>query len=267
MHGKEAVIAPLLTEALGVEMIVPPSFNTDQFGTFSGETERTGTPLETALLKCKAAMQVTGCDLAIASEGSFGPHPFIGFVTANEELLVLLDEKNKITIAAKELSTATNFNGGLFTTWHQVQEFAISCQFPSHALLLKIAKDDYTFIQKGIHDWKELEQQVSEFLTTHQQVYVETDMRAMHNPSRQLVIAAATKKLIQKINQVCTHCGTPGFDVTEVISGLPCELCGTPTRTTKAFRYVCHVCSFEKTESFPHGKVTEDPMYCDICNP
>jgi hypothetical protein len=37
LHGKEKVIAPLLEHALGVKIIVPEKFDTDQYGTFSGE--------------------------------------------------------------------------------------------------------------------------------------------------------------------------------------------------------------------------------------
>ncbi|MFX5009088.1 DUF6671 family protein, partial [Acinetobacter baumannii] len=83
----------LLEEALGVTCIIPAEFNSDIFGTFSGEIERELNPLETARKKCYAAMELTGCYLAIASEGSFGAHPIIGFVPADEELLVLIDRK------------------------------------------------------------------------------------------------------------------------------------------------------------------------------
>ena len=72
MHGKEQVIAPVLQEALGVEMILTGSLNTDTFGTFSGEIPRELSPEAAALAKCNLAMQLTGCDLAVASEGSFG---------------------------------------------------------------------------------------------------------------------------------------------------------------------------------------------------
>jgi hypothetical protein len=74
-HNKERVIAPLFEKALGVTCIVPDNFDTDLLGTFSGEVEREQDPLSTARRKCLLAMQQANCDLAIASEGSFGPHP------------------------------------------------------------------------------------------------------------------------------------------------------------------------------------------------
>ena len=60
-HQKEKVIAPALEAALGVRCIVPDQFDSDRFGTFSGEIPRIKTPLETARDKCIAAMQQSGC--------------------------------------------------------------------------------------------------------------------------------------------------------------------------------------------------------------
>jgi hypothetical protein len=45
--------------------------------------------------------------------------------------------------------------------------------------------------------------------------YVETDMRAMYNPSRMTVIQNATKKLVEKINSCCPNCNIPGFGITD----------------------------------------------------
>ena len=51
MRGEERAISPLLTEALGLDCIVLTSFDTDRFGTFTREIERTGTQLDAALGK------------------------------------------------------------------------------------------------------------------------------------------------------------------------------------------------------------------------
>lgn len=95
-HQKEAVIAPPIEKSLGVNCFVAKDFDTDQYGTFSGEIDRKLSPLDTARLKCYAAMKANTCDLAIASEGSFGPHPSMFFVPADDELLVLIDKKNEL---------------------------------------------------------------------------------------------------------------------------------------------------------------------------
>ena len=44
--------------------------DTDVFGTFAGEVERVGTPLETAVEKAQLGIKTTGNPFAIASEGS-----------------------------------------------------------------------------------------------------------------------------------------------------------------------------------------------------
>jgi hypothetical protein len=89
----------------------------------------------------------------------------------------------------------------------------------------------------------------------------------MHNPTRMNVIAKATEKLLNKIKSNCPQCKTPGFGVTDIKSGLPCALCNFPTKSTLSFVYVCKKCAFEKEEKYPHGKLKEDAMYCDVCNP
>ncbi len=267
MHGKEQVLAPLLMEALDVEVILPPQLNTDAFGTFTGEVERTLAPLDAAIIKCKTAMQQTGCDIAVANEGSFGPHPFIGFISSDEELVVLVDAKNNLQIAAKELSTETNFDGKKCISFDEVKIFAEQVQFPSHGLILRKNKEAASPIIKGITDWDVLEKESRSFIQTYGAVYAETDMRALYNPSRLQVIEAAAQKLITKLFSVCKHCHAPGFDVVDFVSGLPCSNCGTPTRSTLAHVYRCTNCGFEERKNFPYGKATEDPMYCDVCNP
>lgn len=83
-HQKEQVLSPLLSHSLGVHVIVPNNLDTDLLGTFSGEVERKHDPITTARLKCQWAMDLTNCDLAVASEGSFGSHPAAFFLPANE---------------------------------------------------------------------------------------------------------------------------------------------------------------------------------------
>jgi hypothetical protein len=104
-------------------------------------------------------------------------------------------------------------------------------------------------------------------LQKNQSVYLETDMRAMHNPTRMKVIEKACETLIEKLFSCCPVCKTPGFDVTQVIAGLLCSWCKRPTRSTAAHIYTCHHCFFEQEKKFPHNKTAEDPMYCDFCNP
>jgi hypothetical protein len=267
MHSKEQVMAPLLQQYLGVQVVVPANFNTDQFGTFSGEIEREGTPYETALRKCIHACQLTGHSLAVASEGSFGPHPQLGFIPADDELVLLYDAHNQLEISARELTTATNFAGRQISSVREAQQFATAAGFPQHALILRAHEHDTHHVQKGITEMRTLLSAVEKRLEAHDSVYITTDMRAMYNPTRMQAIEKATRKLIEKANECCPACTTPGYTVTNYHTGLPCSLCGAPTRSVLSVVYTCSKCKHTDTVKYPKGKTNEDPMYCDWCNP
>lgn len=266
-HKKEKVIASQVEKSLNLECFVPEKFDTDTLGTFTGEVERKDDPLSTAKYKCLKALELYNCDLGIASEGSFGPHPSLFFVSANEEILIFIDKQNELEIIARELSTETNFDGKEIQTEDQLISFAERVQFPSHALILCRSKTDKTEIIKGITDWDHLKNAFHQILKRNGSVYVETDMRAMYNPTRMKVIERATQKLINKIRSRCPECNTPGFGVTQAKAGLPCKWCHSPTRSTLSYLYKCQKCAFTKEELYPHESTSEDPMYCDICNP
>jgi hypothetical protein len=267
MHQKEQVIAPILASKLGVNCIVDTTINTDLFGTFSGEKERLNSVLDTLRAKCKHALKATNAELAIASEGSFGSHPYSFFSSVNEEFLMFIDPKNKLEIVEKVLSLETNLNGAYVTSENELLEFALRCKFPSHGLIIKDHDKNYQFIQKGICSKKDLLKQYRKCMITYGFVYVETDMRAMYNPTRMTIIQRATQKLVDKITTSCTVCGTPGFGIVDVVEGLPCEYCNAPTKSILYQIYQCSSCSHTKKMIYPSGNFFEDPMYSDTCNP
>lgn len=266
-HQKEKVIAPIFEKELGVKCIVSQQFDTDILGTFTGEVDRENDPLTTVKEKCKVAMNLENCDLAIASEGSFGAHPNIFFASADEEFLVFLDHKNNLEIVAREISLETNFAGSEVTTKEELFIFATKAGFPQHGLILRKDAHDATHIVKGITDEALLLNSFKELQKLYGKAFVETDMRAMYNPTRMSVIEKTAKRLMEKIKCRCPDCKTPGFDVTETVRGLPCESCGFPTKATLSYIYSCKKCDFKKEEKYPHQKKHEDPMYCDFCNP
>lgn len=266
-HEKEKVITPLLEKELGVHCFVSKNFDSDVLGTFTGEIERKDDPVTTARNKCLLALELTDCDIAIASEGSFGSHPSIFFAHADDEIVLLLDKKNNLEIVARELSLETNFSGAEIKNEIQLSEFAEKVNFPSHGLIVRKTKDDCTEIEKGITDWDSLNRIFHKFIQRFGMAYIETDMRAMYNPTRMKVIEKATIKLVAKIQSCCPECHTPGFGITDGKPGLPCALCNCPTRSTLSYSYTCQKCSFTKEEKYPNKKLTEDPMYCDFCNP
>jgi len=131
-HEKEKVIAPIIEKELGVKCFVSSNFDTDELGTFTGEVERKDDPITTARNKCMLAMELANCDMAIASEGSFGPHPSIFFVPADDEFLLFIDKKNELEIIVRELSTETNFNAAEIKSEKALKEYANAAYFPSH---------------------------------------------------------------------------------------------------------------------------------------
>ncbi len=266
-HQKEVAIAPVLEAGLGVQCMVPADLDTDSLGTFTGEVERSDDPVTTARKKCHLALEVTGCDLGVASEGSFGPHPSMFFIPADDEILVFVDSRNGLELVVRELSTQTNFAGAEIRSENELKEFAERALFPAHGLILRKSPKDPEAIVKGIRDWSHLKSEFHAFLDQYGSAYVETDMRAMHNPSRMKVIADAAQKLTLRLRTTCPACETPGFGVSEAKKGLPCALCQYPTRSVLSYIHTCLKCSYTKEEMFPKGIREEDPMYCDVCNP
>jgi hypothetical protein len=267
MHGKENVIAPILQNGIGVQCFVPNNFDTDFLGTFSGEIQRASSSLETVRKKCLTAMSSYNCDLGIASEGSFGSHPSIFFANADEEILIYIDKKNDLEIIAREISLDTNFNASVIASYEELVEFANKVDFPSHALILRNAENDYSEIIKGINTWEELNKAYLRLKKKLGTFYVETDMRAMYNPSRMKLIKDVAIKLLDKIKSHCPECSTPGFSVTSAKLGLKCSLCGCETRSVLAHIYSCNKCDYVNEKIYPKGKKFEDPTYCDYCNP
>lgn len=268
MHGKEKVIAPILEKELGVKVILPQNFDSDQFGTFTGDKARTGNQLEAARLKVQAAMKLTGADIGIASEGSFGAHPSIPFIQSNLELVLLLDVKNNLEIRGHHRSSDTNMSGQHVSSAKEALEFAKRTGFPEHAVVVRKSEKNNSSLQKGIRSEDELIRHVKSLLGGFftKKVYIETDMRAHMNPTRMEKIAHATSDLVANINSTCPDCESPGFVISDVKTGLVCGQCKMPTESPSAYIWKCQKCDTEKT--IPReNKSCEDPAMCSRCNP
>jgi len=271
MHKKEDAIAPILESELGVQARVPNNFNTDIFGTFTRDIARPADQIATARLKAKKALEITGETVAIASEGSFAPHPDLPFIASNREIVVFIDLLHELEIIGQEISTETNFNSQSVRTIEEAELFARKIGFPEHGLVVmldaKSSNSDEIF--KGITTEEQLRESVTFALSKSSigTVHIETDMRALYNPTRMQNIAKATRNLINKISQICPNCTCPGFDVIEQRRGLPCGLCRLPTSAIRSIIYQCQKCSFQQEKLFPHGVTTADPAQCMYCNP
>lgn len=271
MHKKEEVISPILARELGINAIVTSDFDTDKFGTFTRETKRRGTQIEAAKFKAEEALNITGETLAISSEGTFGPHPFVPYLSCNREIVMLIDKKHDLEIIGEEFSTETNHSHQIVKSVEAAFEFAQKVGFPEHGLVVMFEETpkDSSEVIKGITTQEKLEEAVSLFLkkSPNGKVHIETDMRALYNPTRMKNIGKATLNLVEKINSLCPKCDCPGFSVTDRKPGLPCGLCNMPTQLTLAVVYQCQKCGFQKDMFFPDGIKQADPAQCMYCNP
>lgn len=268
MHGKEKVMAPLLERELGLNIVLPPDFNSDQFGTFSGEIERTGNQLEAARHKARAAMKLMNLDLGIASEGSFGSDPHIPFIQSNLELVVLIDDTHNIEITGQNRTPETNMAGQYVSSVTEALDFAKKIGFPEHGILIRKKEGGNNSLHKGITTEEELKQHVNKLLKSFftKKIYLETDMRAHMNPTRIQNIKIATENLIENAKSKCPNCETPGFCVTDIRRGLPCCRCALPTESPLASIKKCQRCAIEVEVPIEHTQC-EDPSLCERCNP
>lgn len=269
MHRKEHAIAPLLEQELGLQITVPPDLDTDVFGTFTRDIKRLGTQIEAARAKAVKAIELTGEPLALASEGSFGPHPAVPFLATNCEIVLLLEPSQGLELVGQAISTDTNYSHQRVESWEEARQFAHKVGFPDHGLVVTIGDPmaENSQIIKGITREEELAEAVQRALHHSPQVHIETDMRALYNPRRMKVIQQATEDLLRKITQVCPQCSWPGFDVVERKPGLLCSWCHQPTQLTHAALYRCSYCDFSQEKLFPDGRHSADPGECAYCNP
>lgn len=268
MHKKEEVIAPVLEKELGVRCFTIPHFNTDVFGTFSGEVDRIHSPIETLKMKALAALDLCEADIVVASEGSFGPHPSSFFVPANEEYVIFLDKKHNLEVVGRYLTFNTNFNQENINTFSDLEEFKTLIGYPQHGIIIKVKdnSEGVELVYKDFESTEVLDTTVINAIENKQKVVAQTDMRALHNPTRMLAIEQATINLIKNISVACPSCKTLGFTITEVIPGLPCESCRFPTKSSKSYIYACKACNYKEVR--PREDILfEDPTFCDFCNP
>lgn len=266
MHEKERIIAPLLEDALGVHTMVPESFNTDQFGTFTREIKRAGDQRAAARAKAEAALQITDGQVAVASEGAFGPHPSLPFAQVGNELVLFLDTARKLEVVGIAPFHRTNLAHATIRTLDELHAFAAQVGFPEHGVIVRRSESGGP-IYKECRTLPELEAAASRLLRPfwRRRIFVETDMRAHRNPTRQAGIKAATEALIENLLRTCPLCGSPGFSPTVPVTGATCEQCQRPTEVPYADRYACHACGHEA--QLPRPVTTTSPANCAFCNP
>lgn len=270
MHGKERVIAPLLRGALGLRVHVTPGIDTDRFGTFTRDVDRTGTQLDAARAKIAAAFAIApNARVAVASEGSFGPHPQVPFVPFAREIVVMQDRVSDLELIGHYAGMETNFSHAIVADIAGAVAFAHRARFPGHGLIVIGCVEQQPMparaLIKDIGDWDTLQRTVAEVITSCGAAFVETDMRAHRNPTRMRTIKRATIDLVRRFRSPCPNCARPGFSLTQRLVGLPCAWCGGPTHAVKADVSMCEGCAYREERAVQAE--TADPGQCGVCNP
>jgi hypothetical protein len=270
MHGKERVIAPLAARFLGLQIEAPKVLDTDAFGTFSRDVARAGSPLDTARAKIAAAFAlVPDVAVALASEGSFGPHPHAPFCALDRELVVLIDRESGLELTGHYATMDTNFAHAVVNDSTAGLAFAVAAGFPAHGVIVMGVREGQPAPElalfKAISDRDTLVRAVKAAMAATGSAHIETDMRAMRNPRRMRAIKRATINLVRRAHSHCPACERPGFGVTERLAGLPCAWCSSPTLLTRAEVLCCANCGYRREK--PVVQRTADPMHCEECNP
>ncbi len=268
-HGKERVVAPVLQDGLGCQVELVRGFDTDQLGTFTRDIPRAGTQLEAARAKAREGMRLSGHRLGLASEGSFGTDPMIGFFPWNYEFLIWIDDDLELEVVGVGSSRHTNHAHLSTTDWLAVEDFAYRIGFPAHHLILRPHDQDDPRIRKGLADWDALRAAFDWAASCSGDgvVFAETDMRAHANPQRMLVIEEAARDLLKKLHSPCPACDLPGFDRKQPVPGLRCEACRLPTDVTVAWEYACLKCPHRETRPLDGLPDFASAAECHYCNP
>jgi Zn ribbon nucleic-acid-binding protein len=266
-HCKEKVIRPVLEPAIGCRIELVEGFDTDQLGSFTGDIPRAGTQLEAARRKARIGMMLSGLPHGLASEGSFGPDPMMGMTPWNVEYLIWIDDMLALEVVGRAQGKAY-FAHALTSDWAHAERFARQSGFPEHHLVIRPDTQDDPRIRKGISGWSELEAvfQAAQHESLSGSVFLQTDVRAHANPTRQNIIRYAAEDLLAKLKSSCPACDAPGFWIVDRITGLPCANCGVPTQETRAEVLGCVKCQHRLTR-FRTDLNAADPSRCSYCNP
>ena len=266
-HGKEALLGPILRQALGCKVERIAGCDTDMLGTFTRDIPRDGSQLDAARRKARIATELGQCRLGLASEGAFGPDPQTGLFPWNTEMVVWLDSDSGLELVGFALGPARSAQDKV-KDWTAMRDVAARAGFPEHHLVVRPNHENDPRMRKGIADWSALQEAFNTAVACSDQgiVFVENDLRAHCNPTRQVLIRQAGEDLVEKMRSACPRCRLPGFWVTGHVGGLPCQWCLQPTREVVAEVWSCTHCECRE-ERKRSGMTFADPARCEQCNP
>ncbi|MCG8358240.1 MAG: hypothetical protein MI920_21960 [Kiloniellales bacterium] len=269
-HAKERAIARPFRFALGLEVSAPADLDTDTLGTFTGEVPREGTPLEVCERKARLGMKVMGHSLGLASEGGFGPHPFIPLIPAGVEFMTFVDDERDFVLTESFVCVNTNYGHREARNLEELADWLPRVGFPTHALIVR--RNDNgpgAPIAKGVTTIDALRAAMAETTAASEKgvAWVEPDMRAHLNPTRMRSIRRLAFKLARRLSTHCPSCSAPGWGQTGTVKGLPCEWCGAPTEMVCHEIFGCAVCDHVEERARRDGLRKTSPQHCPLCNP
>lgn len=264
-HQKERVLVPLLRGTLGASVMHVP-FDTDQFGTFSGEIPRPGDQTTTLKAKVRGAALTTEARFIVGSEGAISSHPLIPSAGLAHELVTIYDREADVFVYGRHTGILPHIHSGSVRRVAEVSAVLKRFDYPTHQVILKNHPTKPSAIIKDMGTEAELRSAAEKLLRwPWQRVYLETDVRADRHPERMALIEKAGEDLVANLLRECPQCSRGGFSPTRSTPGLPCSTCSTPTDMPQSTTYSCPYCHHE--QSIKNETECADSATCPRCNP
>ena len=267
LHEKDRAVRPAL-EGLGIACRVV-AVDTDRFGTFTGEIPRSGSIRETLRLKVRAVFEKEpDARLALASEGSFAPHPAFGFALCNHEALLLVDRLSEREFHSEVLSPRVRALELELSPRDDLAQALEKLGAPDHGVVVR-PKDAPDPVVKGLRTFHGVARAMIDCFaeSPEAKVILANDLRAHQNPTRMEGIARAAARLVEQLDSFCPGCKAIGFRPAVPEAGVPCSDCETPTAVLRGHTWACEACGHREFRPAENAPVSADPSRCPACNP
>lgn len=257
-HHKGRYVAGAL-QACGIAVMEDDRWDTDQLGSFCGQQAREQSAPATAALKAILAADLSGTELGLGSEGSFGGGPVPGILPWQQELLALYNANTGQIITGRAQGPAPLSATAVADIQSLQQLFE---RYPGQGWMLRSGES----VHKGLLDTEAVLRVLPESTAASGYVWpitLEPDWRAMMSPLRGVRIREAAANLAARLTSFCQACGTADFWHDHAETGLPCRDCGAPTSRVRLTKARCR-CGYESVNERADWA---DPYYCEYCNP
>ncbi|NDG85575.1 MAG: hypothetical protein EBX52_11155 [Proteobacteria bacterium] len=220
-------------------------------------------------LKTRAVFtQEPDARLALASEGSFGPHPSFGFALCNHEALLLVDRLSGREFYAETLSSFSRALEIEFSSRENLGEALEKLGAPAHGVVIR-PKGAAGPVVKGLRTFHGVARAVVDCLleSPESKVILANDLRAHQNPTRLMRIGETAARLIEQLQSFCPACDAIGFQPVSREAGIPCADCETPTPLVRGHNWECAECRHREFRSSRGASERANPANCPSCNP